>query len=131
MAGAGVLDGGQLGGQMGAGEVRGQMGAVKVRWGRGKMVGWGEWDTRQEWASSQEWGSIQGMGFHTEMGFQSWDGVPDRGWDTRHRLGSRHGMVGYQTWDDGMSDRGRVTTLTSHQSGILHSLIFLVILDPL
>ena len=25
------------------------------------------------------------------------DGVPDRGWGTRHRWGSRHGMMGYQT----------------------------------
>ena len=46
------------------------------------------------------------------------DGIPDAGW------GSRHGMMGYQTGHDGVPGRGRVTTLMSHQSGILHSLIF-------
>ena len=40
------------------------------------------------------------------------------------RWGSRHGMMGYQTGDDGVPGRCRVTTLTNHQSGILHSLIF-------
>ena len=33
-------------------------------------------------------------------------------------------MMGYQSGDDGMPGRGGVTTLTSHQSGILHPLIF-------
>ena len=32
--------------------------------------------------------------------------------------------MGYQAGDDGVPGRGRVTTLTSHQSEILHSLIF-------
>ena len=69
------------------------------------------------------------------MGYQTGDGIPDRegipvsgrvqdkgwvpdsdgvsvmGWDTRHRWGSRQVMgyqmqVGFQTWDDGVSDRG-------------------------
>ena len=34
--------------------------------------------------------------------------------------------MGYQTGDDGVPDRGGVTTLTSHQSEILHPLILLV-----
>ena len=33
-------------------------------------------------------------------------------------------MMGYQSGDDGVPGRGGVTTLTSQQSGILHSLIF-------
>ena len=33
-------------------------------------------------------------------------------------------MMGYQTGDDGVPDRGRVTTLTSQEREILHSLIF-------
>ena len=37
-------------------------------------------------------------------------------------------MMGYQTGDNGVRGRGRVTTLTSHQSEILHSLIFNAIL---
>ena len=45
--------------------------------------------------------------------------VPDTG-----GVGSRHGMMGYQT-GDGVPVRGGVRTFTSHQSGILHSLIFL------
>ena len=34
-------------------------------------------------------------------------------------------MVGGQTGDDGVPGRGRATTLMSHQSEILHSLIFI------
>ena len=34
-------------------------------------------------------------------------------------------MMGYRSWDDGVPGRGGVTTLTSHKSGILHSLILL------
>ena len=55
-----------------------------------------------------------------EMRFQTRSGVPDRGW------GSRHGMMGYQT-EDGVPVRGGVATFMSHQSGILHSLIFLIV----
>ena len=33
--------------------------------------------------------------------------------------------MGYQIWDDGVPGRSRVTTLMSHQSEVLHSLIFL------
>ena len=36
-------------------------------------------------------------------------------------------MMGYQTGDDWVPGRGRVKTLKSHQSEILHSLIFLKI----
>ena len=103
------------------------------------------------WGSSQGWGSRHGDGVpDMGMGFLTWgwgsrhgDGVPDKGWGsrhgdgvprpgvgfltwgwgTRHRWGSRYGMMGYQT-DDGVPVRGGVTTFTSHQSGILHSLIF-------
>ena len=32
--------------------------------------------------------------------------------------------MGYQTGDDGCTKRDGITTLMSHQSGILHSLIF-------
>ena len=52
-----------------------------------------------------EWGSRQGVGY------QTW------GW------GSRHGMMGYQT-NDGVPVRGGVTAFMSHQSAILHSLIY-------
>ena len=69
------------------------------------------------------------------MGFQTWE------WDSRHgnvvpdiEWGSRQVMwyqrqVRVQTWDDGVPaddgvpGRGGVATFTSHQSGILHSLI--------
>ena len=34
-------------------------------------------------------------------------------------------QVGFQTWDDGVPGKGRVTMLMSHQSEILHSLIFI------
>ena len=40
-----------------------------------------------------------------------------------------HGMMGYQTGDDGVPGRGRVTTLMSHQSEIFHSLIFFLYLS--
>ena len=79
------------------------------------------------WGYSQGWGSRLGMGFQTwngvsdmgmgsrhGLGFQTWGGVPDREFGTRHR---------YQT-DDGVPGRGGVIIFTSHQSGILHSLIF-------
>ena len=33
-------------------------------------------------------------------------------------------MMGCQSGDDGVPGRGGVTTLMSHKSGILHSLIF-------
>ena len=60
------------------------------------------------------------VGFQTGVGFQSCGGVPDTG-------GVQTGMVGYQTGGipnaGGVLGRGRVTTLTSHQSEILHSLI--------
>ena len=39
-------------------------------------------------------------------------------------------MMGYQTGDDGVLGMGRVTTLMSHQSEILHSLIFYIIYLP-
>ena len=80
------------------------------------------------------WGSWHGDGLpDMGVGFQPRDGVPDMGMGfqtgdggTRHRWGSRHGMKGYQT-EGGVPVRGGVTftTFTSHQSGILHSLIFL------
>ena len=35
--------------------------------------------------------------------------------------------MGYQIGDDGVPGRGRVTTLTNHQSEILHSLILCII----
>ena len=95
------------------------------------------------------------MGFQTHSGVPDRSGVPVIWWDTRHRWGTRqewwgtrqvvvHQMqvtvyqmhvmvyqmqVAFQTWDDGVPDRepgrGRITALTSHQSEILHSLIFL------
>ena len=53
------------------------------------------------------------------MGFQTGDGIPD--------VGGVPGMVmmGYKTGNDGVTGRDGVTTLMSHQSEILHSLIFL------
>ena len=68
---------------------------------------WG-WDSRHGGWDSRHGDGIPDMG----MGFQTW------GWD------SGHGM-GYQT-DDGVPVRGEITTFTSHQSGILHSLIFTI-----
>ena len=35
--------------------------------------------------------------------------------------------MGYQSEDDGLLGRGGVTTLMSHQNGILHSLIFVLV----
>ena len=79
---------GQLGVKAGGRTVRGQMGG---------------WDTRQGGVPDKRWGSRQGMGVpgrgwgsRQGMGFQSWDEIPDKGWDTRHRWVSRHGMMGYQ-----------------------------------
>ena len=66
----------------------------------------------------------RGWGFRQGMGFQTGDGVPNSGWDTRHGRGSRHCMMVCQIGDRGVPGRGGVTTLTNHQSGILHSLIF-------
>ena len=40
------------------------------------------------------------------------------------QVGSRHVMMRYKTGDDWVPGRGRVTTLMSYQSEILHSLIF-------
>ena len=78
------------------------------------------WDTRQ----GMSWGSRHMMGFQTGVGFQSCsgipdtDGVPDRDDGVPDRdCGVPDRMMGFQTW-------GKVTTLTSHQSEILHSLIF-------
>ena len=104
------------------------------RVGLGKVHGDGVPDMRKGFQTrSGERGSRQGVGFLTwrwgsrhgyrvpdmGMGFQTGDG------GTRHRWGSRHEMMGYQTEDE-VPVRGRVTftTFTSHQSGILHSLIF-------
>ena len=52
----------------------------------------------------REWGSDR-------VGFQTRDGIPDRGWDTKNRWGSSHGMMGYQTGDDELPGRGGVTKL--------------------
>ena len=57
----------------------------------GKMVGVGHWGgiPDRELGSSQEWGSSHGMGYQTQVGFQTWDdGVPDRG-----LLGGRKGCA--------------------------------------
>ena len=53
------------------------------------------------------------MVYQMQEGFQTWDDGGTRQW-----------MMRYQTGDDGVPGRGRVTTLTGHQSEILHSLIF-------
>ena len=42
--------------------------------------------------------------------------------------GSRQGIMGYQTGDDGMPGRGTVAALASHQSGISSLLEFFIIL---
>ena len=63
--------------------------------------------------SRQRWGSTHVVGYQTGM----------VGYQTR-MVGYQTGMVGYQTGDDEVPGRGRVTTLMSHQSEILHSLIF-------
>ena len=67
------------------------MGTAKTRWGGGKMVGWG---------------TEAGIPDRGWVGFQIEDWVSDRGWDTRHRKGSRHGMMEYQTGNDGVPGRG-------------------------
>ena len=46
--------------------------------GVGYQTGMGVLD--KGWGSRQGWGSSR-----QEMGFQTWDGVPDRRSDTRHR----------------------------------------------
>ena len=81
-------------------------------------------------------GGVGALGWNIRqwMEFQTRDGVLDWGWGSRQGIGfqtwgwgSRHGMMGYQT-DDGVPARGGVTTFTSHHSGILHSLIFFLML---
>ena len=115
-----------------------------VGWGQDGVVGvlgvgWGQWgwDIRlrmgfqtqdgvpvRDEVPDKGWGSRhEDGGFRQGVEFLIWGGVADKGCGTRHRWGSRHGIMGYQT-DDGVSVRGGVTTFTSHQSGILHSLIF-------
>ena len=80
-------------------QIRGQA-QLGTRWGQqGPDWGWG----------TVGWGSRQGMrfrggggvvGYQIQLGFQTWDdGVPDKGW-----------------WGGGGSGRGGETTLTSHQS---------------
>ena len=66
-----------------------------------------------------------GMGFQTwgwgsrqRMGFLTWGEVSDRGCGTRHRWGSRHGMIGYQT-DDGVSVRGNIYESPKWNSSLL------------
>ena len=86
-----------------------------------------------------EWGSRNGVGYQTQVGFQTLDdGVPDRWW------GTRQGWVkkGYLSFSEFSNVRFNLTlrgfnlisrkiisftscgNLTSHKSGILHSLIF-------
>ena len=111
---------------------QGQQGPDGGRGTGGKMVGWRHWGwgggtgggiSYKGWVPDRSGGSSQGWGSRQGMGFQTCDGVPDRGCGTKHRWGSRHGMMIYQT-DGGVPGRGGVTTFTSHQSEILHSLIF-------
>ena len=73
------------------------------------------------------------VGYQTGMvGYQTGGGKPDAGGgipDASDGIPNAsgippHGMMGYQTGDDGVPGRDRVTTLMSHQSEILHSLIF-------
>ena len=79
-----------------------------------------------------------GMGFQTwKWGSRHGDGVPGKRWGSRHGDGvpdmgmwfqTRGGVpdmgMGFLTWGRGSRKRGGVTTFMSHQSEILHSLIF-------
>ena len=70
------------------------------------------------------------MGYQTEDGIPDNDGVPVRGGvpDTGWVL-DRDGVV--SDMDGGVPGRDGLTILTSHQSVILHSLIFQVSIDLL
>ena len=92
------------------------------------------------------WGTVGKMvGCSTEVGYQTGDGMGfQTGCGSSHvvkyqtQVGYQTVMVGYQTGggtpdacggvpdagDDGVPGRGSVTTLMSHQSEILDSLIF-------
>ena len=110
-----------MGGRLGPDQVgtelrarQGQQGPDGDKGTGGKMVGLGHWG----------WGGGTGVGHLTRDGVpdKGWgsrheDGVPDMGWDSRHGdgvpdkgWGSRQGMwcqtqVGFQIWDDGVPDR--------------------------
>ena len=86
-----------------------------------------------------EWGSRHGVGYQTQVGFQTWDdGVPDRwsgtrqGWVKKGNLSfSKFSNVRFNLTSCGFNLISRKIisftsrgNLTSHQSGILHSLIF-------
>ena len=111
---AGVLDGGAARDQIGGIE---QLVAI---WGQqrqdrvGQDGGVGHWGGLPD----RRWSSRHGMEFQSGVGFQTRDGVPYKGWVPDRWWDSRHQMMGFRTGDDG------VTTLTSHQSRILYSLIF-------
>ena len=87
-----------------------------------------------------EWGSRHEMGYQTQVGFQTWDDrVPDRWWGTRQGW-VKKGNLSFSEFSNihfnltscgfnltsckiiSFTSRGN---LTSHQSGILHSLIFI------
>ena len=87
------------------------MGAARARWGVGHGQDGEVPDTR---GVPDRDGGVLGR----DGRFQTGDGIPDACGD------SRHDVMGYETGDDEVSGSSRVTTLTSHQSGILHSLIF-------
>ena len=72
------------------------------------------------------------VGYQTQMvGYQRGGGIPDAGGGIPDANSGIPMQVGFQTWDNrvpagdgGVPGRGRVTTLTSHQSKILHYLFF-------
>ena len=133
LLGGGVQEGAVWIRSGGEGQLEGSMGQMLV------------WVLGASWCcNTMRVGYKTGMGFQSGWGFQTRNGIPDTGgdpdrdhgvpdrdggvpdrwWDTRCRWGSRHGVMGYQIGDDGMPGRDGVTTLMSHWSGILHSVIF-------
>ena len=88
-----------------------------------------------------EWGSRHGVGYQTQVGFLTWDdGVPDRWWGTRQGW-VKKGNLSFSEFSNvrfNLTSRGFNLTshkiisftsrgnLTSHESGILHSLIFVI-----
>ena len=83
------------------------------------------------------WSSRHGWGSRHEMGFQTWGGIPDTGRvpDMGNLSFSEFSNVCFNLTSRGFNFTSRKIisftshgNLTSHQSGILHSLIFLIIM---
>ena len=112
------------------------------------------WSSRHGWSSNMRWSSRHGWGSRHEMVFQTWGGIPDTGRVSRHgmigyqtdgavpgRGGLKQGNLSFSEFSNirfnltscglNLTSRKIISftlcgNLMSHQSGILHSLIFLL-----